>query len=103
MNSEAKQLADYMSSLSEVAYRAGWMTGLEYVLWNAVVNGPRKYGVMIITDEHVKKVKELSSACGGWIVFDDVTGETFMPLDDWLRLYERNRNQLPDWINAEVS
>jgi hypothetical protein len=31
-----RQLADYMSDLSEEAYSAGWMNGLEYALWDAL-------------------------------------------------------------------
>ncbi len=98
MKSEEKQLADYMSDLSEQAYYAGWMAGLEYVLWHAMVDGPRKYGRLEITDEHIAKLKELSDACGGWIVFDDKKGETFVPLDAWLRIYETNRNRSSDLV-----
>ena len=93
MKPEEKRLADYMSNLSEQAYYAGWMVGLENVLWNAVVDGPRKYGRLEITGEHIAKLKELSDACGGWIIFDDEKGETFVPLDEWLRLYETNQNR----------
>jgi hypothetical protein len=96
MNPEEKQLADYISDLSEQAYYAGWMAGLEYILWNAVIDGPRKYGRLEITVEHIAKLKELSDACGGWIMFDDEKGETFVPLDEWLRIYELNRNRSSD-------
>jgi hypothetical protein len=97
LKSKEKQLADYMSDLSERSYCAGWMMGLEYVLWNAVVAGPRKYGFMEITGEHIAKLKALSDSCGGWIIFDDEKGETFVPLNEWLRIYESNQNRLPDW------
>jgi hypothetical protein len=74
------------------------MLGLEYVLWNAVNDGPRKYGRLEIAVEHIAKLKELSDACGGWIMFDDEKGETFVPLDEWLRIYELNRNRSSDLV-----
>ena len=98
MNPEEKQLADYMSDLSEEAYSASWMLGLEYILWGAIIDGPRKYGRLDITVEHIAKLKNLSDACGGWVTFDDEKGETFVPLDKWLRTYESNQNQLPDKV-----
>ena len=98
MKPEEKELATYMSDLSEQSYCAGWMDGLEYSLWDAVIHGRRKYGLMEITDEHIAKLKELSGACGGWIIFDDEKGETFVPLDEWLGIYESNQAQLPDWV-----
>jgi hypothetical protein len=33
------ELAKYMSDLSEEAYCAGWMQGLEYALWQVLVEG----------------------------------------------------------------
>jgi len=91
MNAEEKQFADYLSNLSEEAYSASWMLGLEYVLWSAIIDGPRKYGRLEITDEHIARLKELSDACGGWIIYDDEKGETFIALDEWLRVYEANQ------------
>jgi hypothetical protein len=99
MKPEEKQLADYMSDLSERAYCASWMVGLEYVLWSAVIDCPRKYGRLDITDEHIAKLKELSDACGGWIMFDDKKGETFVPLGEWPHIYESNRNRSSDLVN----
>lgn len=88
MNDEAKELMNYMSDLSEEAYHAGWMMNLEYDLWQAVVDGPRSYGQMIIEKECIEKLKELSHRCGGWIVFDDEKEETFVPSEQWLKIYE---------------
>jgi hypothetical protein len=98
MKPEEKQLADYMSHLSEQAYCASWMAGLEYVLWSAVVDGPRKYGRLEITGEHNATLKKLSDACGGWIMFADEKGETFVPLDEWIHIYESNRNRSSDRV-----
>ena len=88
MEPNATELMRYMSELSERAYYAGWMAGLEYALWKAVLEGRLKYGTMQITRAHTSKLKELSNRCGGWIVWDDESGETFVPLARWQKMYE---------------
>ena len=87
MNPSAQALTDYMSELSETAYSAGWMEGLEFALWRAVTEGPRHFGRLDITADHISKLRTLSDSCGGWIVFDDKTEETFIGLEEWRRLY----------------
>jgi hypothetical protein len=84
----ARALAAYMSELSEMAYSAGWMRDLEYALWQAVVEGPRRYGHLTITDAHVLRLKSLATSAGGWIVFDDVLEESLVPTDTWARMYQ---------------
>ena len=83
----ARALADYMSELSEQAYCAGWMDSLEFALWDAVASGPRKYGQMEVTAEHVTRLRRLADAAGGWIVFDDVNEESLCPLREWEQRY----------------
>jgi hypothetical protein len=77
-----------MSELSEGAYSAGWMSGLEYALWQAVVDGPRKYGHLLITDAHITRLKLMAGSARGWVVFDDELGEYLAPTDSWERMYE---------------
>jgi hypothetical protein len=87
MNPSAQALWEYMSELSESAYAAAWMEDLEFALWQAVREGPCTYGLLNITQEHIAKLRTLSTACGGWIVFDDKTEETFIGLEAWQKLY----------------
>jgi hypothetical protein len=86
MDQRAAALRDYMSDLSEQGYYAGWMMGLEYALWDAVESGPFRYGHLDLTAEHVRCLRELSAACGGWVRYDDVGDEVFVPLPEWRRL-----------------
>jgi hypothetical protein len=87
MNPPAQALTAYMSKLSEAAYSTGWMQGLEFALWRAVAEGPRRYGHLDITVDHISKLRSLSNACGGWIVFDVETEETLIGLGEWQKLY----------------
>lgn len=91
---EQRALADYMSELSEDAYCAGWMNGLEHALWLAVTAGPVPYGLLDLSPEQVERLRHLSTACGGWIRYDEQTEETFVALNDWIaRYYRRPRGR----------
>ena len=81
------ELAEYMSCLSELAYCARWMDGLEIALWKLVIDGPYKYGQCNLSNEHKETLVELSSACNGWIMFHDQRGETFVPINQWLEVF----------------
>lgn len=87
---DQRKLAEYMSELSEKAYSAGWMDGLEYALWLALAEGPRVYGRLNIGEIEIKILKDLMSLTGGWIYFDEENEETFIELDNWKKMYEQN-------------
>jgi hypothetical protein len=95
LNDSQRALAESMSLLSEAGYHAGWMAGLEYDLWRAVIEGPFRYGQLDLTDAHVERLRGLSDACGGWIVFDSAGEETFVPISHWNDIY-RGRGGPPE-------
>lgn len=80
-------LATYMSYLSELAYSAAWMEGLEYELWHAIESGPQSYGRLRITSEHINELSRLYNTCEGWIYFDDLLEETFIGKEAWTEKY----------------
>ena len=82
-----RELAAYMSELSEQAYSAGWMDGVEHALWRATTVGPFRYGHLNLTAAHTERLKALSDACGGWIRFDADLDEIFVPTAQWVELY----------------
>jgi hypothetical protein len=89
---EQRELADYMSELSECAYCAGWMQDLEYALWCAATEGAFRYGRLDLTSEHIQRLRALSDASGGWIRFDENLEESFVPTVQWVeQYYEPNR------------
>ena len=78
-------LKKLMSAISEERWCAGWMYDLEYRLWEAVTG--ERTGVCSL--EEIEQLKYLSEKCGGWIVWDEQSkGEKFVPVQEWLRLYE---------------
>ena len=80
-------LAEYMSDLSEQAYCAGWMLGLEFALWQVVLGNRRNYGRLVFTAKHRDRLRQLSASCGGWIIFDDDRRETWVSRQEWDRRF----------------
>ena len=81
----ARKLADYMSAISEEAFYARWLIDLEYYLWSFVCDGPGEFGEVVIDVSTIAKLKMLSSRCGGWIIFVDLTGLTWIPMEEWIQ------------------
>ena len=83
LTTDQKSLASLMSEISERCQTAGWMLNLEYVLWDAVISGPRKYGHDKITENDIDLLKKYSCKAGSWILFDDNSEETALAIMDW--------------------
>jgi hypothetical protein len=83
-----RALADYMSELSEEAYSAGWMLGLEYALWDAVFGQSDKYDRSPLGVVEVARLRELAGQSAGWIVFDVATEETWLPMVEWEQRFD---------------
>ncbi|GAA4495095.1 hypothetical protein GCM10023172_06250 [Hymenobacter ginsengisoli] len=88
-------LAYTMGNISELAYAASWMDNLEYVLWHALTEGPRRYGRHVINSDDIKALKMLSERCGAWMFFDDTDAETPIPLDLWQEKYAQHIKDNP--------
>ena len=89
MSENWQDLAREMSEISEQAYCAGWMDGLEYRLWEILQGGSKKYGQIRLSDAQVARLRELASKVGGWVRLDDEAEvEEFVEMADWQNLYE---------------
>lgn len=76
----------------------GWQTNLEYVLWNAVINGERKYGQSLITAYDIDELRKLSKACNSWIYFDDENEETAIDMGNWEIMVESEVKNNPNIV-----
>lgn len=79
-----------MSDISEKAYCAGWMMNLEYVLWGALMNGERLYGLYFITQANIDELTRLAKQSNCWIYFDNNTEETAISFEQWSRIFNDN-------------
>lgn len=82
-------LHDFMYSISEEHYKAGWLIGLEYNLWEFVTAGT---GYFLrqnrITERQRIIVLLLAHECNGWWIFDeDKPGKRFISLPKWEAMY----------------
>jgi len=83
---ELNPLYQLMSEISEECYCATWMSGLEFDLWHAVINGPKHYGQGDIRQEQIKELKDLSQKYNGWIMWKDSLNTTvFVSMGEWER------------------
>ena len=81
-----RELAEFMSALSERAYAAGWMNRLEFMLWEAIHQQEPLLGSITLAKTEVLQLRAMSERCGGWIYFDEKTEETFIPASRWFAL-----------------
>ena len=76
-------LLGLMTGISEENWCAGWMSGLEFSLWEARA-GERCYGMGVITERQSQLLKLLSEECDGWWRWDD--GPKFVRRSVWLKM-----------------
>ena len=93
-------LADYMSDISERCYYASWMQNLEYVLWDAILHGQRKYGHNTISPKDIEVLGDLSKAASAWIIFDDNTEEKAIALNVWEEKFLNDIQQDPQLLKG---
>ncbi|RYZ90662.1 MAG: hypothetical protein EOP06_07645 [Proteobacteria bacterium] len=98
LTDDQRKLAEVMSDISERCYSAGWMTNLEFVLWDVLITGERSYGHGKITAQDIVELTELSHRCAAWIYFHDDTEETAMDLSSWTKLFREIVEKYPDTL-----
>lgn len=91
LNEPQRILADYMSDLSEEAYSASWMKGLEFDLWEALEGKLKKYGRLEVDREIQDNLKRLSDEANGWIFYDDNVEEKYVSFEEWEEI-RKNKN-----------
>jgi|SRR6516165_10623496 len=96
LTAEQAALARHMSDLSEEAYYAGWMHGLEYALWQVVLGDREEYGRLAFSPEHRDTLRRLSASCGGWIVFDDDREQVWVGAAEWERRFS-------EWLKSPAA
>ncbi len=89
LTQDQQELALAMGEISEAAYAAAWMTGLEFVLWYLVESKKRQYRRYAPSEVQMENLRRLSAKCGGWIAFDDRHAEVFISLAEWRVKFSR--------------
>ncbi len=89
LTKEQRILADLMSDFSEKCCSANWLQNLEYVLWDTITTGQRKFGQDIISQQDINKLIQLSKVCDCWIYYDDITEETAIDIISWKQKFDK--------------
>jgi hypothetical protein len=87
MNADAQLLAKRMALLSERAYCAEWMDGLEVALWRIANAGGGEYGQTTVSCAEATELLRLAGVAKGWIATDDEGEERLVSLEEWVSLY----------------
>ena len=85
---EARELANFMSELSEDCFHARWLEGWEYLLWNSLVgsiDGGYPLGQDYISKRDHSRLWQHKEACVGWIIWVENQGMRFVPIEVWER------------------
>jgi hypothetical protein len=76
-----------MRDISEDCWCAGWLSGLEFTLWNAVTTGKMESGWGVVEDRDLLRMKYLHELTGGWWMWTDGDGgQRFVTTEEWLRI-----------------
>lgn len=85
-----KRLLSLMREISEEHYCAGWLDGLEYRLWQAVLQYPEPYefGFGPIANEQVEELRDLAEELQEWGFWaDEEMREQLIPLAEWQQIF----------------
>ena len=112
----ARNLVRRLSDYSQSSVAARWLTDLEFMVWQDMMNHPLVPDLLVSPEGDVlppldeaekEEFRQLSNAIGGWVVFDEQDAEDyaeFVPLADWIPCFESwfDRTklavaQLPPW------
>lgn len=79
-----------MTGISEEIWCASWLSGLEFLLWDAM-HGEEPNENRRCTPRQKQLLKLLSEEAEGWWVWDDKHGPRFLDLDAWEEWRKQHR------------
>jgi len=80
-----------MRYISEEAYCAGWMLGLEWACMDIIAGRISNYGLLADFDLHKRMLEELHKFAGGWWMWRDGDQEETFVLDAGIVNYKVER------------
>ena len=86
-------LVHTMRDLSQEYWCAGWLSNLEFELW-AFVQDEDAHWRKFLGRSDRKWLQQLANDAEGWYYWsdEDPVGEKFIPMEDWLKMYEEHKN-----------
>jgi hypothetical protein len=93
-----------MGEYSEDRWCAGWLMGLEYILWDYLMKSEeptsKEDGVVVSYDmfrptpDELLQMAEIADEIGGWVIWDSSSdsGNRFVTFEEWLPMYDAWKN-----------
>ena len=87
-----RALATLISNYSEDEYSAGWLIGIEFLVWD-IIRGARRQDAP--SEEWITVLQNLSDEIGGWVRWKEdmplvLSGVVFVPMAEWLEMVEEH-------------
>lgn len=100
----AADLAEYMSDISEELYAAGWISGLEWMLWPELCAYRMKAPPVRRHDvgEFMPRLDELQAAADGWVWWLDGVGMQFVPAERWRQIVTIRTDRWPHCTDSDA-
>jgi hypothetical protein len=85
-----------MKDYSEDHHCAGWLGGLEFLLWEDAPNDKESFGAKARATLQ-PELRALAEIAGGWWVYSDTArsrerGPHFIPMERWLQIVESHHS-----------
>jgi len=103
LRSARQKLQIAMGDYSQNYYAAGWMLDIEFELWDGVIK--LRSGMHLSSWERHSEfltLSVLSEVTGGWWYWGN-SRIKFLPMEQWLAIYEKRRQKLLGEINQPGS
>jgi hypothetical protein len=90
----AHLLVGLMRDISEDTWCAGWLMGLEHILWDAMHSDSKENREFDAKD--LARLRKFHEQAGGWWVWRKDVGEVFLSTEAWLASKEERRKAEAD-------
>lgn len=104
----AAALRAEMEHFSQHHFSAGWLSDLEFLLWDSITGGIRRQLAERLTDADITRLQDLSAKGGGWWCWPSEAeytahendeewfcGPVWSPMEEWLPRFEAWRKAHP--------
>lgn len=81
-----------MADISEDCWCAGWLSDLEFTLWEALTTGGIESGWCMVEERDLTRMKYLQKIAGGWWIWPlGEDRQRFVATEEWLAIFAKGK------------